>query len=322
MIGGFVVGAIAVVVAAVVILGSGRWFGTHYQFVCFFKGSVNGLKVGAPVKFRGVPVGSVVAVRINLPGVQLPRNITAARARGFQLPVIIELDENQFVSRGGRRRYITPKLLHILIQAGLRARLSSESLLTGLLYVDLDFLPDTPVHLVLKPGQTNYLEIPTVRTKLEVLQETAQEALANLGQADLQGLVKSLKEAATSIRDLARSEQLKSVLVSLNATLNSLRKTSHAARKNLNDVSGRLKPLIASLKQASDRASPALAQAQASLRSLQQTINPNSPAIYNISRAAASLGQASRAVRDLANELQRNPSILIRGRLQRERGNF
>ncbi len=318
VVGLFVVGAIAVVVAAILVLGSVRWFSTRYQFVCFFGGNVNGLKVGAAVKFRGVPIGSVVEIRISLRGVPLPQNITRAQARTFQLPVIIELDENQFVGLGGRPRTMTPAVLHQMIEAGLRARLSTESVLTGLLYVDLDFLPDTPAHLVLKPGQTRYLEIPTVPTQFEVLQEKAMHALARLDKVDFEGLAQSLKDVAVSFRNLAQSEQLKATLVSLNNTLESLQKTSRTARDDLNNLSTGLRPLIASLKKTSDQASLALQQAQTAMVSLQQTVNPNSPAMYNLSQAAANLAQASRAVRDLANELQRNPSVLIRGRTEED----
>ena len=320
VVGGFVLGALALVVIAILVIGSGTFFGPRHQFVCFFRGNVNGLKVGAPVKFRGVPIGSVIAVRINLPGVPISDAISRARARTVQLPVIIELDEKQFVGLGGRRRTMNPKQLKRLIDAGLRARLNTESLLTGLLYVDLDFYPDSPANLVLKPGQTRYLEIPTVPTQFEVIQEAALRALARLDKIDFPGLILSMKEAASSIRDLAQSQQLKSAIVSLNDTLVSLRKTSRSARKDLDSMNENVKPLMLSLKKTSENAAVALQQTRNTLVSLQQTINPNSPAMYNLSVAAANLAQASRAVRNLANELQRNPSVLIRGRSQEKDG--
>lgn len=318
VVGGFVIGALALVVAAVLVVGSGSLFGAKQQFVCFFRGNVNGLKVGAPVKFRGVPIGSVIAVRINLPGVPVSNVISRARARTLQLPVIIELDEKQLVGLGGRRTVMQPSQLKRLIDAGLRARLNTESLLTGLLYVDLDFYPDSPAKLVLKPGQSRYVEIPTVPTQFEVIQEAALRALARLDKIDFPGLILSMKEAAASVRDLAQSDQLKSAIVSLNNALLSLQRTSRSARQDLNGMRTGLQPLMVSLKKTSDQAGLAMEQARGTLASLQQSVNPNSPAMYNLSVAAANLAQASRAVRDLANELQRNPSILIRGRAEQE----
>ena len=66
-IGAFVVGSFALLVAAIVVVGSGKMFQKPVQFVCFFPGDVNGLKVGAPVKFRGVQIGSVASIRLILP---------------------------------------------------------------------------------------------------------------------------------------------------------------------------------------------------------------------------------------------------------------
>lgn len=320
VVGGFVVGGIILVLAAIVVLGAGHFFSPRREFVCFFSGNVNGLKVGAPVKIRGVPIGSVVAVRINLPGVERPTITTAAQARAVQIPVIIELDENQLSALGARRKILRTEEVRNLIKAGLRARLSTESLLTGLLYVDLDFLPDTPAHLVLKPGQTKYVEIPTVPTQFEELQQAVTNALAKLDKVDVGGLVEKLKEAAESMRDLAKSTELQDALVALNGTLKSLHKTSRTAREQVMRMRENTRPLIVSLTKTSDQARLALQQMQATLVTMQHTVDENSPAMYNLSRAAQNLSQASLAIRNLAVELQRNPSVLVRGKYMPDNG--
>lgn len=314
VVGGFVVGGIILAMAAILVLGSGRWFSTHREFVCFFSGNVNGLKVGAPVKIRGVPVGSVVSIRINLPGVERPAITTAAQARAVEVPVIIELDESQLLALGARHKILRPEQVRRLIKAGLRARLSTESLLTGLLYVNLDFLPGTPAKMVLKPGQTKYIEIPTVPTQFEELQQAATSALAKLDKIDLAGLVTQLKEAAASMKGLANSKELQEALVSLNGTLKSLHKTSRTAREQVLRLRENTQPLVVSLTRTSDQARLALGQMQATLVTMQHTFDEKSPPMYNLSRAAQNLSQASRAIRDLAVELQRNPSILVRGK--------
>jgi paraquat-inducible protein B len=57
MIGAFVVSAVALIVIAILIFGSGRLFRQSRAFVLYFYNSVNGLRVGAPVKFKGGEIG-------------------------------------------------------------------------------------------------------------------------------------------------------------------------------------------------------------------------------------------------------------------------
>ncbi|TMC94991.1 MAG: MCE family protein, partial [Chloroflexi bacterium] len=68
LIGAFVVGAVTLAVTAIVTFGSGQFFRHTQRFVLYFSGSLNGLEKGAPVKFRGVPIGSVKEIRLRIPG--------------------------------------------------------------------------------------------------------------------------------------------------------------------------------------------------------------------------------------------------------------
>ena len=97
LIGGFVVGALALLVIAVIAFGSGQLFRKTREFVLYFDSSVNGLRIGAPVKFRGVEIGSVKDIRF-----QLDEDTQVNK-----IPVIIEIDLEKLTSRGataGRRR--------------------------------------------------------------------------------------------------------------------------------------------------------------------------------------------------------------------------
>ena len=91
LIGAFVLGAVLLAVMAVVLIGSGRYFRRTSPFVLYFPGSVNGLRVGAPVKFRGVEIGSVEDIRL-----QLQRGPECIR-----IPVIIGIDPEKITSLGG-----------------------------------------------------------------------------------------------------------------------------------------------------------------------------------------------------------------------------
>ena len=132
LMGAFVVGALALLVIAIIALGSGRLFRKTYEFVLFFQGSVNGLNVGAPVKYKGVEIGSVADILLQLEKVEPGR-----------IPVIIELDAKKLAGRGFRGNLLVdPDELQRAIDQGLRGQLQMESLLTGVLYVAVDLYPD------------------------------------------------------------------------------------------------------------------------------------------------------------------------------------
>jgi paraquat-inducible protein B len=148
IIGAFVVGAIALAVAAVVVLGSGRLFRKEHKFVLCFPGDLSGLGVGAAVKFRGVPIGSVTAIRLNLGNT--PPLLTKSSEES-RIPVIIALSETEISARGGQVNLTDPNTLKEAIRKGLRGQLRLESFVTGISYVSLEILPKTPLVLVLAP---------------------------------------------------------------------------------------------------------------------------------------------------------------------------
>src|SRR5208282_4872956 len=133
IVGAFVLGAIALAVLAVIALGSGRLFQKRYEYVLFFQGSVNGLRVGAPVKFKGVEIGSVTRILVNL---NTPQVQPQAAGGSFRIPVIIELQERRLIRTGANEAGLEDQqLIGSLIDRGLRAELSMESFVTGVLYV-------------------------------------------------------------------------------------------------------------------------------------------------------------------------------------------
>ena len=92
LIGIFVLGAIALLVIAIVVLGSGKFFRKTFKAVCFFEGSVGGLNVGAPVVFNGVRIGEVTDVVLRYD----TRDLTAT------IPVYIEIDPQRMKTLGPR----------------------------------------------------------------------------------------------------------------------------------------------------------------------------------------------------------------------------
>lgn len=310
LIGAFVVGAIALAVIGVLVFGSGQMFKRTTKFVCFFTGAVDGLNVGAPVKFKGVEVGSVVDVRLRIEG--QPPIDTPQMAHGIRIPVIMELDDSKLVSRGAQS-FADPRRLKEAIDLGLRAQLAAQSFVTGLLFVQLDFRPDTPADFVLSPGSP-YLEIPTVPTALEQVRSAAEQLMERLGKLDVEGIVRSVSESVDGVNHLVNAPALKATIESLPEVVTNVNKAVASVHELTARLDSQAGPFLASLKTTSDRTNEALDQMRTTLQSVQVFIDPASPLASQITSALQELTGAARSVRLLADSIERNPSALVRGK--------
>ena len=309
-VGGFIVGALALTIATTMVLGSGRFFHPRYEFVCFFSGDLNGLKPGAPVKFRGVQIGSVSAIKLRIAG---QKRLNEVDAKNAALPVFIELDQSEIEGLGGAGNAGSAEVLKAFVARGLRAQLATESLLTGLLYIDLDFHEDSRPRFFLPPG-SQYREIPTVPTSLEQLQSKALKALAKLDEIDFGTLITSLTDTAKATRSLVASPQLTETLVQLKDTAAAMKVAMARIADTTGHLDAHIDPVLASLKKTSDQATQTLASAQTALGELNGTFDPDSPLGYQMIHTLQTMAQASQAVTALADYLQRNPSAVIRGK--------
>lgn len=307
-IGAFVVGAIALAIAGLVVLGSGRFFQKTFPLVSFFEGSVNGLSVGAPVKFKGVDIGSVTNIFIQID----PKNQDA------RIPVYLALDLEK-MRKAGVLPQSGPTIQEAMENAtahGLRAQLQTESILTGVLFVELNFHPETAATYVGSWDGT--LEVPTLPTQLERLQEQIRGAIAKINEIDFKGLIDSLTNTSNSVRDFAASPDLKAAIVSAGETLDSIRDLSKTVDKSVN-------PLTASLAATSKRIDVAgkgfektLVELDKTLVSLRELVDPDAPIAVDLRESLDELERAAAAIRSLADELDRNPSSLVFGRDTKE----
>ena len=152
-----VVGSIA---TAIIALAGNRFFTSQERVVMHFSGSVYGLQVGAPVVFRGVRVGSVESIEV----------FYDRASDSFSIPVVAALDSNAVGGLDGKRADVDVGLaLPALIKRGLSAQLATQSLLTGLLYVDLDLRPQRESSL--RGTYQGLTEVPTTATAIQNLRE-------------------------------------------------------------------------------------------------------------------------------------------------------
>ncbi len=312
-LGLFLVIGLALGVAGVLIFSSGNFFHPQQKSILYFDGSLKGLNPGAPVKFRGVTIGKVDQVLI--------RHNQASN--DYAMPVIIAVDKKLVQSKSDETLQIDNQaLLNANIRRGFRGRLDAESLVTGVLYVSLDILSDTPPP-VFHQLMPQYSEIPTIPSQV-------QQLLANLEHFDLPGisakLIALLSRLDTSVGHLdlpqinagvtnllGAANQLLTTPDLTNSVV-SLRRTLNRAEALLARIDGRVDPLADNLTNTLFEAQKTLADVRRGAQNLSELLGPDNSFGSDFTQALEQLGNAGRAVADLAEFLQRNPNALLAGR--------
>lgn len=317
LIGLFVLGAMALAVALVLTFGGGQYFNSAQRYVAYFPGSVTGLNVGALVKLKGVNIGRVTDILVQY---------DAARNRVLT-PVVMQVDFRKVLNIGEGRQPVRALDLPELIQRGLRARLSMQSLVTSQLYVDVNFLPDKPVQLV-GAGELGLPELPTISSGKEELENTVQSVAAQVRDLPLKETVEATRNSLRRVEHLLSKPETDAAIGNLNRTLEDLQKLirhldgkvdavtgnlnstvedSHALVKNLNE---RVVPLLATTEKTMAAIGATAVQARGSLAAVESFGGPDS----ELNAALRELASAARSVRHLAEALERNPEALISGR--------
>lgn len=309
-VGAFVLGGLGLLVMGIILLGGGRLFSNDLEYVLFFDGSVSGLSTGAPVVFRGVPMGSVT--RINL--------VANARDSNVTIPVYVRIDERSFVRASGSAspsESIQQEIVRRMVQRGLRARLQLQSLITGQYRVELDFYPSTAANF---RSATPDMEIPTIPSPIDTLQST-------LSQMPLEQMINSLSAVLQNLALGLNDDKLGKALTAFTETFQeahgilhagSIRNNTDQVLKNLNSASASVEKELPATMIAFREGMQSMAVAADQLRvvtaSAQGILGRDSPAMNDLRRLLKESTDAMRAMRALAETLERNPEALLRGK--------
>jgi paraquat-inducible protein B len=313
-IGLFIVTGLALGVAGLLLFSSSKMFSKTRDLIVYFNESLNGLSEGAPVKYRGVTVGSVkrVMVRFN------------QATNDYAMPVILEIEEKLLRQRLGENssELFTTRTTEERINAGLRASLQSESLVTGVLYVDFRVNPAAPPPVFHQLEKT-YPELPTEPTQIQQLfNNLASLDILSL-QTNLNGLITRLdhtiaqlqmaeiNRGVTNLLDtvstLAANREITNALAALRPTLDQYRELGAK-------VASKVDPVADSITHSLAEANRALAQLRGAGENLRTMLGPDAPIRNNLDLALQQITAAGQSVSDLVDFLKRNPNALIVGR--------
>ncbi len=311
-IGLFIVIGVGLIVAGLLTFSSIRLFSKSIHCVLYFNSSLNGLNVGAPVKYRGVRIGTVQRVMIHF----------NQATNDWSMPVIIEIQDDLLQERlQGTLLFTDKAMFESVVRRGLRGSLEAESMVTGVLYVNLDVVPDAPEPIFHQLQQT-YVEIPTRTTGI-------QELLSNLAHVDFKGLEEKISmlvvridttlgglkvgemsdgitNLVSSLNRLAISPQITNTLVAVQTTLAEYKRLA----ENLNS---KIDPIADGATNTLAQANQTLIQLRASVQDLGNVLAPDSPLRNDLSQALQQLSEAAQSISALTDFLQRHPNALITG---------
>jgi paraquat-inducible protein B len=313
-IGLFIVAGVALGVTGLLLFSTSKFFSTTRDVIVYFNDSLNGLNEGAPVKLRGVTIGSVkrVMVRFNQAN------------NDYTMPVILQLEEKLVRERLGDRSGQTflQRTTEERIKSGLRASLQTESLVTGVLYVDCRFNPNAPPPVFHQLTKI-YPEWPTEPTQIQQLFNNLASLDIKSLQTNLTGLITRLDQTVGELKMAEISRGLTNLLASVDRLINSpditnglagLRPTLDQYRDLGAKLTSKIDPLSDSVTNSLAEANRALAQIRGAGENLRTMLAPDSPVRNDLDQVLQQLAGTAQSISALVDFLKRNPNALIVGR--------
>jgi len=281
-----------------------------------FDQSVRGLSIGAAVEFKGFPVGNVADI-----GIEYDLN-----SGSFLIPVKIEIERERLMElASGTKRTDTDSILKFLVQQGLRGQLRTGSLLSSRLYIALDFFKNAkPARVVTSNG---LLQLPTVRTQSEEFNTNLENLLKKLQKFPAEKVGSSAVEALQSIKktsDKIRKIPMEEIGSSTVEALQSIKKTSDKFQKlPTEEIGSSTIETLQSIKNASKKLEKlagsedvrlVFKNTQKAIKDANAVFAKDSATFVEIQRTLRELSEAAKAIRSLADQLERHPESLLRGK--------
>ncbi|MBA2671887.1 MAG: MCE family protein [Gemmatimonadetes bacterium] len=314
-IGLFMIGALVLTLVGVATLASTSIFDKQSTFISYFAESVNGLEVGAPVKFQGVLVGRVTELLIQIEPTD----------RTFQVPVRYDIDLTRLTSAGGSFVQLDePEVLRQQIADGLRAQLQMESIVTGQLYIELAYRTD-PAPAELESRPTAYPEIPTSPSLLAAFGTQAGSVVGDvlrilfqvnemLESVNMEEINRSVVASAGAVERLADSEEIRRALHDVPEMTAQFNRTMGEMEILAARLISTIDPLQLQMAGTNSEVVLTLQSVRETMIETRGFLTPDAGVGYQMEGAMLSLREAADALRALTLALERNPDMLLRGK--------
>lgn len=324
LIGIFTLVGVLLAAASIILFGASRFFEKTSRIMLYFDQSANGLLVGSEARFAGVRIGRVASIRV----------LVDTKENRKIIPVVVELSEKDLhyvgSTSGGSIDFASDEGVKAAVANGLRARMKQQSLLTGQLYIEFDVVPDTPGFTYKPEHKPHYPTVPTMGTELDAIISGISDGLKKFNDLDLATVMKELRDVLTSAKTQIAALDLKAIndnvlgITTDVRTLTGNKKLAKAidtldeALTSFNDLSKKadqgIDPLLKSLEKVMQQATEGLAKIKEASADISNVTNPRAPVLMRLQNVLEEAERASRAIKELANELKRNPNTLLRGK--------
>ncbi|CAN5841689.1 hypothetical protein BH11VER1_BH11VER1_37630 [soil metagenome] len=324
LIGIFTLAGLLLAAGGLVLLGAGKFFEKSSPIILYFEKNAYGLLVGSEVRFGGVRIGRVTSINV----------IIDQKQNRKIIPVVVELSHQDLkdvgLTTGGSIDFVTEAGVKKAVADGLRARMKQQSLLTGQLYIEFDLIPDSPIFDYKPEVISNYPNVPTLGTELDDLIKGIADGLKKFNGLDLPGVLEDLRDVLSATKTQVAALNLKEIndnILGITTdvhTLTSNKKLAKAidsldeALMNFDDLSKKankgIDPLLEDMEKIMQQATAGLTKIEEASADISRVTNPRTPVLMRLQNVLEEAERASRAIKELANDLKRNPNTLIRGK--------
>ena len=312
-IGMFVMAASIIAVAAVMVFGAAKFFSRTENFISFFSESVNGLDVGAPLKYKGVKIGKVEGIFIS----------SSKNIKESSVSVVYSIEIDQLRRKTGTDFKDYSDWMDEQMAEGLRAKLNYQSIVTGMLYIELDFIADKGEKYDLKYGGTRFKEIPAAKSGLSELAKGFEKTMADVAKIDFAGIGQNVHSAIVKVNEKLDAIDAKAISDNAVSALKGVddlvrnRDVAEAIKKLdvlLSDSDALVNDARAELKNFSSSGASLAARLDEVLRNVNSVVAPQSPLRYQIAVLVKTMNDSMSYISNFTDYLQRNPNSLLRGK--------
>jgi paraquat-inducible protein B len=308
----------------IVLLGAGKLFSNTHDVLMYFEKSANGLLVGSDVRFGGVRIGRVKSISV----------LVDREANRKIIPVVVELAEKDLrlisTNEGGGIDFSTHEGVEKAVRQGLRAGMKQQSLVTGQLYIEFDIIPGTPGFIYFNNIQPPHPVVPTVGTEMDELIAGISDGIQKFNALDLDGALREFRGALVTANQRIAELDTKAINENLVGITGDIRRITSgdklaAAVDKLNEALAQIDelsrkanagfgPLLEDINAIMAKTDAGLARIDEAAGEISQFSNPRSPVLLRLQNVLQETERATRALKELSNDLKRDPKALISGK--------